>query len=125
MGTEEEAADYVRQIAAALAVAHSQGVVHGRLSPRSLILTQGFVEAEEDGCEVQIKICDPGQGYILRPGVMDEVASSEKAKELDKYALCPEMALKDLVSVKNSGTPPKGAEKADMWALGVIVYHML
>merc|ERR1712060_276974 len=56
---------------------------------------------------------------------MDEVASSEKGKELEKYALCPEMALKDLVSVKNSGTPPKGAEKADMWALGVIVYHML
>jgi len=124
---EEEAADYVRQVTAALAVAHLQGVVHGRLCPQSLILTPGFEEAEEDDCEVQIKVCDMGQGFVLRKSSMSpDVPDYEKDDMLDRdrYCFAPEMAA-DEMSYDADGQMPRGADKFDMWALGVIVYHML
>jgi len=123
--TEEEAADYVRQVTAALAVAHMSGIVHGRLSPRSLILTPGFEEAEEDNCEVQIKVCDFGQGFILRKNVDVEEVSADKVFQMMRYSITPEMVTQDLEVVAEGKESPKGADKCDMWALGVIVYHML
>jgi len=120
--TEEEAADYMRQVAMALSVAHSQGIVHGRLSPRHMILTNQEDDDEED-CDTQLKICDMGQGFILRPSLFD-VPETEKALEMEQYACSPEFIQKELVS-NGSIELPKHAEKNDIWALGMIFFHML
>eukprot|EP00927_Polykrikos_kofoidii_P041462 TRINITY_DN35350_c0_g1_i1.p1 TRINITY_DN35350_c0_g1~~TRINITY_DN35350_c0_g1_i1.p1 ORF type:complete len:596 (-),score=91.16 TRINITY_DN35350_c0_g1_i1:166-1953(-) len=122
--TEDEAADYVRQVTAALAIAHGQGIVHGRLCPRKLILSPNFEDAEADDCEVQIKICDVGQGYILRPAPMEEPDVVDKMLEMERYALSPEHAFRELPEARE-GAAPRNADKCDMWALGIIVYHML
>lgn len=120
--TEEEAADYLRQAAMALAVAHSQGVVHGRLSPRSLILADEDMD-DDDEIDTQIKICDMGQVFVLRPSVLDHEDSS-KLLEVQKYAISPELALREL-QTQTDGTLPRGADKSDVWALGVVFYHAL
>lgn len=123
---EEEAADYLRQVAMALSVAHSQGIYHGRLSPRSFVLAE---EEEEDDEEVdtQIKICDMGQVFFWRPTVL-EIQDSEKALSLQKYAISPEAASGEMGTW--NGTVGEeaakcGSAKNDIWALGVIFYHML
>lgn len=122
--TEAEAAEYVRQITAALYVMHKSNIVHGRLYPRSLILVPGFQD-EDPSCEVQIKVCDIGQGFVLRPAAMEESDESVgRTNELERYALTPEQAHRELPPTED-GCAPKGAEHVDMWALGVIVYHML
>lgn len=119
---EEEAADYLRQAAMALSVAHSQGVCHGRLSPRSIILSPE-VEDEDEDYDTQLKICDMGQGCILRPppAGMEELP---KSMEAENYFTSPESVVKDLRPGAD-GELPKGAEKHDVWALGVIFFHML
>jgi len=119
--TEEDAADYLRQVAMALSVAHSQGIVHGRMSPRSLILSRE--EEDDEACGTQLKVCDMGQGWVVRPGILETEAST-KSFEIETYALSPEVAGEDLTGCSDCSVP-KGADKSDIWAVGVIFYHML
>jgi len=114
--TEEEAADYLRQAAMALSVAHSQGIVHGRLSPKE-------EDAAEEDCDVQIKICDIGQGFVLRPPLFS-TEETTKGLELERYAISPEYIQKELV-LDGKLELPRHAEKNDIWALGMIFFHML
>lgn len=116
--TEEEAADYLRQAAMAMSVAHSQGIVHGRFSPRSLILSDD--DPDEDS-NTQIQICDMGQGFVMRPDIM-QCEDSPKILEVQSYAISPEIASNDLVG---NGSVPTNAETSDIWSLGVVFYHML
>lgn len=122
---EEEAADYLRQVAMALSVAHSQNVYHGRLSPRSLLVAEEDNEDDEE-CDTQIKICDMGQAFIWRPGIAS-LPDSEKALNLQKYAMSPECASGELAGSGGSSSSSMlgGAGKHDVWALGVYFYHML
>jgi calcium-dependent protein kinase len=120
--TEGEAADYLRQTAMALSVAHSQGIVHGRLSPRTLILSHD--EEDDEDVDTQLKVCDMGQGFVLRPSLLE----AEQRLEVERYALSPEVANQELTSVVGDDSQqlvPKNAEMNDIWALGVIFYHML
>lgn len=118
---EEECADYLRQCAMALSVAHSQGIYHGRLSPKSIILADTDEDDDEES-DAQIKICDMGQGFIWRPSIVD-LPDSDKALAVQKYAMTPELATGDLDS--SGGGAPSGAGKCDVWALGVTFYHLL
>jgi len=120
--SEEEMADYLRQSAMALAVAHSQGIVHGRLSVRSVLLAE---EEEDEECDLQLKICDFGQGYILRPGLLEIDESKKKNLELCQHAMSPEVADGDVPGTTDDGMTPDGADKVDVWALGVIFYRLL
>jgi len=120
--TEEDAADYVRQAAMALSVAHAQGIYHGRLSPRSLILS-GDEEDDED-LTTQLKICDMGISYILRAAMPDPEASSHTV-EVDGYAISPELACGDFKIPPDGAIPKSGADRNDMWALGATIFHML
>lgn len=119
--TEEEAADYLRQAAMALSVSHSQGVVHGRLSPKALVLDEE--DPTEEEIDVQIKICDMGQGFILRPQLF-ATEETKEGLEMEQYACSPEYVQKEL---ETTGTLdlPRHAEKNDIWALGMIFFHML
>jgi len=119
--TEEEAADYLRQAAMALAVAHSQGIVHGRLSPKALIIDEE--DAAEEDLDVQIKICDFGQGFVLRPPLFS-TEETKKELELEHYACSPEYVQKELI-LDGKLELPRHAEKNDIWALGMIFFHML
>ncbi|CAJ1406442.1 unnamed protein product, partial [Effrenium voratum] len=106
--TEEDAADYLRQAAMALSVAHSQGIVHGRLSPKTLIVDEE----------------DPGEeGFILRPALFSCEETPENV-EMEHYACSPEYVQKELV-VTGTADLPRHAEKNDIWALGMIFFHML
>jgi calcium-dependent protein kinase len=118
--TEEEAADYMRQVVMGLSVAHGQGIVHGKLSPRSIILAD---DEEDEESDTQIKVCDIGQAFVLvdTPNKMED---SEKVLELQKYSISPELADNELEQTKDA-TLPKYADRNDVWALGVIFYHML
>lgn len=118
---EEEAADYLRQAAMALSVSHEKNIHHGRLSPRSIVLADDEEDDDEE-CDTQVKICDMGQTFIWRPSILDAKETDKTLEDL-KYAMSPEIASEGLGA--SDGSVPSGAAKNDVWALGVIFYHML
>lgn len=122
--TEEDAADYLHQVTMALALAHSQKIYHGRLSPSSIILSLPLEDDEEEE-GAQLKICDMGQAWYTRPAP-HEASQSAKNFRAEKYCVSPDLAAGDLPVEAEAGSYyPKGADKHDMWGLGCIVFHML
>lgn len=141
--TEDDAAGYARQIAMALSVSHEQGIVHGRLSPSKVIvlpeeseeLYEKLTQDEEEMEQVpaQVKICDMGQGVVLRElGIQqlrrhqaDPSAAEQPSRTLlestpPEVGWGPEVKLGD-----DGGSLPAHAFKLDIWGLGCIVYHLL
>jgi hypothetical protein len=91
-----------RQIAAALAAAHSSGLVHGNLTTENVLL---FNDAEGG---INIKLLDFGSA--------DPMAADDTGLAPTEFAyLSPEQC---------SGTKAAD-EKSDIYALGVILYEML
>mmetsp|Transcript_104621 Transcript_104621/g.263414 ORF Transcript_104621/g.263414 Transcript_104621/m.263414 type:complete len:678 (-) Transcript_104621:93-2126(-) len=130
---EEDAAEYTRQICMALAVSHEQGIVHGRLSPTKVVILPEdrdiFDEDDEDAPPAQVKICDIGQGFVLRENVLqqmrrrNEEGAVEPRQELVE-CMPPELAWEE-VSVSDFENLPPSLPALDVWSLGCIVYHML
>lgn len=126
--TEEDAAEYTRQVAMALSVAHGSQVYHGRLTPAKLICAFKDCFDEEDA-PAQVKICDFGQAFVLSPNPLEVPASGFATKQFDalRYCATPELANGELLNKVPKGEYPEAsaAGRNDMWAFGAIVYHML
>lgn len=133
---EDDAAEYTRQIAMALSVAHEQGVMHGRLSPSKLLISPTDVSAgensdEDDEPPAQVKICDMGQGFIFRESVLRELEQSKRRgaavpepKRDVVECMPPEVAWDEVRDFADAVATPD-AQKTDIWALGCMVYHMV
>ncbi|OMJ70581.1 hypothetical protein SteCoe_31417 [Stentor coeruleus] len=97
---EGDAAKIFFQILSAVSYLHSNGVIHGDLSPKNILL-------EEKKGSLSIKVIDFGSAML----------SSEKNKKLPKngkaYYLAPEV----YDGIYN--------DKSDMWSCGIILYILL
>lgn len=135
--SEEDAAEYVRQLTMALAVAHERNVLHGRLSPTKVVLISALAEEpnsdeEDDPGPAQVKICDMGQGMILREPSVQQLKrhqDGDKAGEEPRQELlectAPEIAWNEAGAVDPVGGATAQQLQIDIWSLGCIVYHML
>jgi serine/threonine protein kinase len=85
-----------RQVAAAGAAVHDNGIVHGALRPENVFLVGGAPEA--------VKVTDFGLGRLLRAGTIDELvyASPERCRR-----------------------PGKTDVNDDVYAFGCVLYEML
>jgi len=88
-------------------------------------LREGGASDDEDEPPAQVKICDHGQGMILREGALQQLQRAqsgntpEPKRELIE-CMAPEVAWDEVdKSDRNK------AHKMDIWSLGCIVYHML
>jgi calcium-dependent protein kinase len=126
--TEEEAAEYSRQVAMALSVAHNANMYHGRLTPAKLLCAYRDNFDEEDA-SAQVKICDFGQAFIVSPDPLEVANAQLNSKTFDELFYCssPELSDGDLKQDVPDGEYPTGTAMArnDIWAFGAIVYHML
>jgi serine/threonine-protein kinase len=113
----EEALPIAQQIAEALEAAHARGIIHRDLKPGNIKLTAGGA----------VKVLDFGLAKVLDP---------VGARELDRSAMdSPTLASPATQSGVILGTAaymsPEQArgqavdKRADIWALGVVVYEML
>lgn len=112
---EAEVMSVVRQITMGLSLAHSRGIVHGRFSSDSVVVTAPEEEGEDVG-GIQIKICDMGQGFIFRSCLVDDL------KPNLQESTPPENVW---VEVPSEGTVPDLAAKMDIWGLGVVMHVLL
>lgn len=132
---EDDAAEYTRQMAMALSVSHEQGIIHGRLNPSKVLISPQeededvYSDEEDDLPPAQVKICDHGQGLILRTSTLAQIkrwetgAGAEPKRDLIE-CMPPEVAWDEVESAEN-GEVKHQAMKMDIWSLGCIVYHML
>jgi serine/threonine protein kinase len=101
-GWVAECAMFVAELAGALAVAHQANVVHRDLTPRTLMLDE----------RRQVRLLDFGLAKSLDDG---SISLSGEITGTAHY-LSPEQTLAKRVEVDH---------RADIWALGVILYEML
>lgn len=106
---EREAAQVIRQSAAALSYCHSHGVVHRDIKPENILVADAEEgdEVNEDE-EVTIKLIDFGLSCKILQG------AKLKAKVGTFLYSAPEILRGDLCD-----------EKVDTWALGCVLYALL
>jgi non-specific serine/threonine protein kinase len=113
-----ERLEVVAKVASALAALHSVGVLHKDLKPSNIFVKPGAGQA------VDIALGDFGSGAVFDPSHSDRLG-------ITRLGFTKTVA----PSVRNSATPPYAAPetlkgepstvKADIYALGVILYQLL
>jgi serine/threonine-protein kinase len=105
----KEAVDYMLQAFEAIAEAHALGVVHRDLKPGNLFLT-----TRADGSPL-VKVLDFGLSKATKPGEEEHSLTATDVIVGSPHYMSPEQ-LKSLKMVD---------ARADVWALGVILYQLL
>jgi eukaryotic-like serine/threonine-protein kinase len=102
-----ESVDYVLQALDAMAAAHQLGIVHRDLKPANL-----FLALRPDGSR-RVKVLDFG---ISKAETMGKPRLTRETKSLGTPAYMPPEQIKDPMGVDH---------RADIWALGAILYELL
>lgn len=106
--TTAEAVEYLTAIGAGLAHAHAQGVVHGDLKPRNILIHKGLPVARA------IRVADFGVSALKSGKIHADVKGKSSGILRSPVYLAPEEWSED------------GADaRSDIYSLGVILYQML
>lgn len=108
-----DAVDHVLEACEALAEAHALGIVHRDLKPANL-----FLERRASGA-VSVKVVDFGVARFLE-GHADATTTDSGLTSSHAFVGSPAY-----ISPEQLTTPEEVDTRADIWALGVILYEML
>ena len=103
---------YGRQIALALAAAHSKGIIHRDLKPANIML----VEDPETGAKDWIKVLDFGLARVREPGDGEEGRLTQTGMVMGTPSYMSPEQVRSARSV---------VDKSDVYALGVMFFEML
>ncbi|MEZ4293661.1 MAG: serine/threonine-protein kinase [Polyangiaceae bacterium] len=104
-----EAVDYLMQACVAIAEAHSLGIVHRDLKPANI-----FVTRRADNTPL-VKVLDFGLSKITKADSLEPSLTTANAVMGSPYYMSPEQ-VRSLKTID---------ARADIWALGVILYQLL
>ncbi len=107
----DRAARYVSQAGRALAEAHALGIVHRDLKPANLFL------ARQPAGDAIVKVVDFGVAKFDSPNVAGDSSDVSHAAQVlgSRHFMAPEQVL----------SPHSVDARADVWALGAILYYLL
>jgi serine/threonine-protein kinase len=115
--SRERIVDFLRQILAALAVAHDMGVVHRDLKPENIIVLSSV---DDDGrVHEVVKVCDFGMAKISASRLEEEEHTSEKLTSHGVVVGTPEYMSPE----QGKGESLDG--RSDLYSVGVILYQLL
>lgn len=103
---------YGRQIALALAAAHTKGIIHRDLKPANIML----VEDPETGAKDWIKVLDFGLARVREPGDGEEGRLTQTGMVMGTPSYMSPEQVRSARSV---------VDKSDVYALGVMLYEMV
>ena len=111
-----EAAGYARQAALGLAHAHARGMVHRDIKPANLMLTPGGV----------VKILDFGLARLAEPDPADLPPPDPAAPTTPGVTHTGVvLGTADYVAPEQAEDPRAACPRADVYALGATLYHLL
>jgi serine/threonine-protein kinase len=108
----DEAIDYMLQVAEALAEAHARGIVHRDLKPSNLFLTR-----HSDGAPL-VKVLDFGVSKVI-------ASNAEAMASTDITGGHAMLGSPAYMSPEQIAASPDVDHRADLWALGAILYELL
>ncbi|MBL9006847.1 MAG: serine/threonine protein kinase [Myxococcales bacterium] len=103
---------YGRQIALALAAAHTKGIIHRDLKPANIML----VEDPETGAKDWVKVLDFGLARVREPGDGEEGRLTQTGMVMGTPSYMSPEQVRSARSV---------VDKSDVYALGVMLYEMV
>jgi serine/threonine-protein kinase len=108
------AVDYVSQACEALAEAHSVGIVHRDIKPQNL-----FVTTTSNGTPL-LKVLDFGISKLMFPALGAQSPTGSERPPAAEFLGTPVY-----MSPEQLGAPGEVDARADVWALGVVLYQLL
>lgn len=108
----DDAIDYMLQVAEALAEAHARGIVHRDLKPSNLFLTR-----HSDGAPL-VKVLDFGVSKVI-------ASNAEAMASTDITGGHAMLGSPAYMSPEQIAASPDVDHRADLWALGAILYELL
>ncbi|KAA6393359.1 MAG: putative NEK protein kinase [Streblomastix strix] len=100
--SREDACDYIEQIASAIYLLHSVGIIHGDIKPSNVLIKDGKIKLADFGLARKLKV-EKDQIEIHGGTIL---------------YLAPELLLHKTQEMKQSF-------KADIWAIGALLYELL
>ncbi len=109
--------DLLRQILAALAMAHDMGVVHRDLKPENIVILES--RDDEGGMKEVVKVCDFGIAKLVSSRAEASTANSEKLTGDGSVLGTPEYMSPEQARGEALDT------RSDLYSVGVILYELL
>jgi serine/threonine protein kinase/Tfp pilus assembly protein PilF len=111
-----EVLDIVIQVAAALAAAHSAGVVHRDIKPENIML-------RPDG---YVKVLDFGIAKLATSAFAEATGDRQESMTLVETNLGSTLGTVSYMSPEQAGPEARGIDqRTDIWSLGVVIYEMV
>jgi serine/threonine-protein kinase len=109
-----EVLEYLEPVCSALEAAHARGIVHRDLKASNIFIVAATSNGDNTAPKRVVKLLDFGIAKLLHPDAAEAGLTMVGTRLGTSYTMAPEQIRGDAID-----------ERADIYALGVVLYHLL